>query len=273
MPSEKAVKHYFVDEAGDLTLFDKRKRAIVGKEGVSRCFMVGLVDLPDPDEVHRKLEELRKELLADPCFRGVPSMQPKANKTASQFHAKDDPPEVRRDVFQLLSSLDAKVLVVVKRKECLAKHCKDLHEKPGEKFNPDTVYDELIKINFYNKLHSADENRIVFARRGKHKREQALRKALVETKREFDEKWGKRPDPPNTVGSAYPSESAGLQVADYYLWAIQRMYERDEDRFFRLLEPQYRLIRDLDDTRNKEYGEYYNDKNKLTLEKMLPVTS
>lgn len=112
----KGVKHFFVDEAGDLTLFDKRKRIVVGNEGVSRCFIVGLVDLPDPEGAHKKLEELRHELLADPYFRGVPSMQRNARKTAICFHAKDDLPEVRREVFRLLPSLDAKVLVAIKRK-------------------------------------------------------------------------------------------------------------------------------------------------------------
>ncbi len=190
------MKHYFVDEAGDLTLFDKRKRIVVGKEGVSRCFMVGLIDLPDPGEAHRKLEELRAELLADPYFRGVPSMQPQEKKTAVCFHANNDLPEVRREVFKLLPSIDAKVLIAIKRKSVLAERHRDLYEDTGEKFKPDTVYDELVKIVFYNKLHSADENRIVFARRGKAKREKALREALIETKCVFDEKWGKRPDPP-----------------------------------------------------------------------------
>lgn len=74
MTAERVVKHYFVDEAGDLTLFDRRKRIVVGKEGISNCFMVGLVDLPNPEEAHRKLEELRTGLLADPYFHGVPSM-------------------------------------------------------------------------------------------------------------------------------------------------------------------------------------------------------
>lgn len=182
-------------------------------------------------------------------------------------------PEVRREVFRLLPSLNARVLIAIKRKTALAEHHKDLYETTGEKFKPNAVYDELVKIVCYNKLHSANENRIVFARRGKSGREKALRHALIETKRKFDEKWGKHPDPPTDIRAAYPSEFAGLQVVDYYLWAIQRMYERKEDRFFRLLQPQYRLIRDIDDLRNKPYGEYYNDKNELTLEKMLPVAS
>lgn len=235
--------------------------------------MVALVDLPDPGEAHEKLEELRGELLADPYFRDVPSMQPEQKKTASCFHANNDLPEVRREVFKLLPSFDAKVLVAIKRKDVLVEYYKDLYERTGEKFKTNVVYDELVKIVCYNKLHSADENRIVFARLGKAKREKALREALLETKQAFDRKWGKKPDPPIHIEASYPTESAGLQIADYYLWALQRMYERQEDRFFRLLEPQYRLIRDLDDTRNKPYGEYYKDSNKLRLEKMLPVIS
>lgn len=273
MTSESTVKHYFVDEAGDLTLFDKRGRIVVGEQGISKCFMAGLVDLPDPEEAHRKLEELRAELLADPYFRGVPSMQSEQKKTAVCFHANNDLSEVRREVFKLLPSFNAKVLIAIKRKSVLAAHYKDLWESKGEKFKPDAVYDELVKIVCYNKLHSADENRVVFARRGKAKREKALRDALIETKRTFDERWGKRADPPTLISPAYPTQSAGLQVADYYLWAIQRMYERQEDRFFHLLESQYRLVRDLDDTRNKPYGEYYKDSNKLELQKILPVTS
>lgn len=267
------IKHYFVDEAGDLTLFDKRRRIVVGKEGVSRCFMMGLVDLPDPEDAHRKLEELRKELLNDPYFRGVPSMQPEAKKTAACFHANNDLPEVRREVLKLLPSLNAKVLVAIKRKNVLAEYHKQLYENTGEKFKTNAVYDELVKIVFYGKLHSADENRIVFARLGKAKREKALREALIETKQTFDKRWGRKPDPLTCIEAAYPTESAGLQIADYYLWALQRMYEKQEDRFYSLLQDQYRLIRDLDDTRNKPYGEYYKDSNKLDLQKMLPVAS
>ncbi len=82
MTADKTTKHYFVDEAGDFNLLDKKGGIIVGNPGVSFCFMVGLVDLPDPRLAHTKLEELRQELLNDPRFRDAPSMQPKAKKTA-----------------------------------------------------------------------------------------------------------------------------------------------------------------------------------------------
>lgn len=60
-------------------------------------------------------------------------------------------------------------------------------------------------------------------------------------------------------------ESAGLYAADYFLWALQRFHEREEDRFLEYLWPSFRLVRDLDDTRHYKYGEYYTQKKPLTL--------
>ena len=49
------------------------------------------------------------------------------------------------------------------------------------------------------------------------------------------------------------------------------MFERGEDRFFHLLAPAYRLVMDLDGTRNNPYGEWYSDYNPLELKKIKPV--
>lgn len=53
---------------------------------------------------------------------------------------------------------------------------------------------------------------------------------------------------------------------DYLLWALQRLYERGEDRYVELMWPAFRLVHDIDDTRETKYGEYYTEKNPLTLE-------
>ncbi len=38
-------KNYFVDEAGDLTLFNKKGKIILGSEGVSNFFILGVLKL------------------------------------------------------------------------------------------------------------------------------------------------------------------------------------------------------------------------------------
>jgi hypothetical protein len=56
------------------------------------------------------------------------------------------------------------------------------------------------------------------------------------------------------------------------LWALQRLLERGEDRYFKYLAPAFRLVIDRDDTRQQGYGEYYTaSSNPLSLEKLMPV--
>jgi len=49
-------------------------------------------------------------------------------------------------------------------------------------------------------------------------------------------------------------------VADYCLWALQRLYTRGEDRFLSLIWPKVSLIVDADDTSEKPYGTYHTRK-------------
>ena len=111
------VKHYFVDEAGDPVLFDARGRVLIGTAGCSRYFAVGLLDVADPIALGADLNKLRADLLADPYFKDVPSMQPDERKTALYFHAKDDLPEVRREVFKLLQRHPVRFSAVVRDKQ------------------------------------------------------------------------------------------------------------------------------------------------------------
>lgn len=266
----KQIHHYFVDEAGDLTLFDKKGRQIVGTPGVSRFFMVGVAHLSCPKRADIELGNLRSRLLADPYFKGVPSMQPHTRKSAICFHASKDLPEVRREVFSVLPNLWAKVQVAIRRKKELATDAKSSYEKFGTKFSANDIYDGLVKRLFKNLLHKADENRIIVARRGKADRLEALNSAIYHAKLNFEKKWNIKARSQISISSAHSHEFIGLQVIDYYLWALQRLYERGEDRFFNLLAPRYRLIMDVDDKREKPYGQWYTDQNPLTAQKIKP---
>jgi hypothetical protein len=270
MGEPEVIHHYFVDEAGDTTLFSKRGRVLVGTEGCSSVFMLGLAHIPDPDGVTQKLDQLRMELLSDPYFKNVPSMQLEEKKTAIAFHAKNDLPEVRREVFKLIATLGVQVFVAIRRKSNLAEiGIKARQHGAKAMIGPDQIYDDLVKRILKHRLHIADRNSIVFARRGKSARIAALASAIERAKTNFAKQHAAHAkDIPTDIEALYPSQCASLQVVDYYLWAIQRMYERGEDRFFDLLRPDYRLIMDLDDHRRKPYGEWYDSRNQLTLQKM-----
>ncbi|MEH1998934.1 MAG: DUF3800 domain-containing protein [Nostoc sp.] len=266
---EKAnIRHYFVDEAGDLTFFDKKGRIIVGQPGASKFFMVGIAQICQSEQVILELAELRTQLCNDPRFKDIPSMQPSANKTAITFHAKDDHHDVRLEVFKLMQTFEVKIFVAIKCKAELALATQKTYEALSKKINQDDIYDDLVKRLFKDRLHKASANHIVFARRGKTTREEALQQAINQAKKNFETKWQICSDSQTIIKPAYPSEFAGLQVVDYYLWALQRLYERQEEKYFFPLAQKYRMIMDLDDRRNKGYGEWYTDSNLLSLDKL-----
>jgi len=111
------LRSYFVDEAGDATIFDGRGRVLIGEPGCSRYFILGVLDVPNPAGLQDELNALRQSLLADPYFKKVPSMQADSRKTALMFHAKDDLPEVRREVFTVLKKYPLRFLAVVRNKQ------------------------------------------------------------------------------------------------------------------------------------------------------------
>ena len=96
---------------------------------------------------------------------------------------------------------------------------------------------DLVSRLFRNKLHKADRNEIVFAKHATWTRREALALAIKRAKANFERKTGLSSDKPTGIRAAEPHEFGGLQVVDYYLWALQRMYERREDRFFVTVHP------------------------------------
>jgi hypothetical protein len=58
----------------------------------------------------------------------------------------------------------------------------------------------------------------------------------------------------------YQQGSDRGQAVDYFLWALQRFYERREDRYLKFVWPAVKLVYDIDDIRQAKYGTYYTQK-------------
>lgn len=268
LPEQPVIRHYFVDEAGDPVLFNRKKQLVVGREGCSTYFILGKADVSQPVQVAAGLEMLRKNLLADPYFKGVPSMQPEQKKTSLAFHAKDDLPEIRREVFHWLASQQVRFYAVIRDKRVIAQKVREHNaKKPTYRYHPNQLYDRCVSQLFRERLHQHDGYRIYFARRGSSDRTEALAKALGAARTSFYQKWGIAGIAPIEILDADSRTVVCLQVADYFLWALQRFYERGEDRFLNLLGSSIGLIHDVDDTRSSGAGTYYTQRNPLTLEK------
>ena len=266
MGKSPVIRKYHVDEAGDATLFAPKGKVIVGSEGCSRYFILGVLDIADPDALNTDLEILRARLLADPYFKKVPSMQPEGQKTALAFHAKDDVPEVRREVFTLLMKYELRFFAIVRDKLRVVEYVQQRNKNElGYRYHPNELYDYMVRRLFKNLLHKDDGYEIYFSKRGKEDRTAALKQALDKARERFTAQWGILSSAPITVYPRIPPGCGGLQAVDYFMWSLQRFYERREERYMELLWPAFHLVHDLDDTRENAYGRYYTQKKPLTL--------
>jgi len=265
--------HSFVDEAGDPTLFGSKRGSgvIVGNEGCSKFFIMGKLEVADPESLAAKLNDLRHELLADPYFAGVESFKHERSKTAHGFHANNDLPEVRYQVFKLLRELGADLgfHAVVADKMVLAKReTKRREQYPNARYHENSVYDGLIR-ELYGKFHRlADEYHIWIARRGKSDRNKALRQAIEDAEKDFESKFGFGRDAEWYINVSDPNTTVCLQAVDYFLWAVQRFYERQEVRFIDMMWPQIGEIHDLD--HGKRGGTFFKGDDRLTLDAAFP---
>jgi hypothetical protein len=264
LSTRNAMRTYYVDEAGDGTLFDAKGRVIAGAEGCSNYFILGMLDIAAPEALAQEMEVLRCKLLDDPYFRGVPSMQPGARKTALAFHAKDDVAEVRREVFALLLRQDLGFYAVVRNKHKVIEYVRQRNEQEsGYRYQPNDLYDYMVRRLFRSLLHKDDSYSIYFSKRGKQDRTAALQLALEQTREQFSRTSGIQSTAPIKVLPRAPGDCPGLQTVDYFLWALQRLCERREDRYVEYLRPAFRMVHDLDDTRQSRHGVYYTKKRPL----------
>lgn len=254
------TKHRFLDEAGDTTFHGKGKKLIVGNEGVSKSFIIGMVKFRQPlPELRKAILEMQKEVERDSYYKGVPSILKKAEKGGYFFHAKDDLPEVRRTFFDFIKKVDCSFEAIVARKIpdiFIKKH----NSKEAE------FYADILSHLLKNKLELGDRLVLNIAKRGNTTRHTTLLLALDKATRRFKIKHPEK----NIETKVFFNIQSQIQeplltIADYFCWAIQRVFERGEVRFYEYLIDKISLVIDLYD-RDKWEGSrnYYTKKNPLT---------
>jgi len=257
--AEEKTTNFFVDESGDPTFFNRDGECIVGRAGCSRILVLGFVATDDPSAIRKGLASLRADMLADPYFKGVPSLA----KTARVFHANDDIPEVRERVYRFISGLDIRAELIVARK-VLALFRKHHHSREGE------FYDDIVSKLFHGKLHLSRRNVIYFAKRGSSSRQRPLEEAIGKAISGFEQRWETRVETETRVLVQRPMEEPCLQVIDYVNWAVYRAFERREMRFFEVIREKVRMICDVYDT-DRYPGNFYTSRNPFDVDKTSPL--
>ena len=250
---------FFVDESGDPAFYDRKGNLIAGQAGCSPILLLGFVETNDPKRLRKALLALQQEIVGDPYFEGVPSLA----KTAIAFHAKDDLPEVRYKVYQLLATLDFKAQFIVARKiEPVFRNNFQAKES--------AFYDHLVAQLFKNALHRYQDNRIFFAKRGSRSRQAPLQQAIQRGVQEFETTWHTKVATNISVQAQVPSDEPCLSIIDYMNWAVYRTFTRGEMRYYRTVEDKVSLLVDSYD-HAKYPKNWYTRKNPFDTSKITPL--
>jgi hypothetical protein len=263
--SDTTAKHYFVDEAGDPNLFGSRGKVLVGQGGARVSLSWASSTLKMFPRFPKNYSIFGSAFWRIPILRTCLQCNLRSEKTALLLHAKDDLPEVRREVFNLLLNQKIRFSAVVRDKLQVLSYVRKRNETdPDYRYNPNELYDFMVRRLFKERLHQHGVYRICFARRGASDRTQALTAGLERARLRFAAQKGIYSNPKIEVVPASPVREVTLQAVDYFLWALQRTFEKNEDRFLTLLWPKCSLVIDVDDTREKGYGTYYTKQKPLT---------
>lgn len=261
MPKHKDY-HRFLDESGDTVFFGKGKKIIVGEDGVSKCFILGMVKFrTDLDHLRSVIVNLQKDVSNDEYLKGIPSIIKKINAGGYFFHAKDDVPEVRERFFKLLKTLNCSFEAIVARK------VPDLFMNKHES-NEAFFYADVLSHLLKNKFRKHEKLVLNIAGRGSSTKNKNLTLALEKAKERFA---SQNPDKVLRTRVVFnvnnQTNEPLLNVADYFCWSIQNVFERGNTRFYDYLQDKVSTVIDLYDF--ESYGRsgwpnYYGPRNPLT---------
>lgn len=256
------VYHRFLDETGDTTFYGKGRKLIVGQQGVSLSFGLGVLRIDRPlAEVRREVRALQEQVEADPLLNTIPSVQKRIASGGFFFHACKDSPDVRTVLFHYLRNLPCEAELVVARK--IPTLFEKQHHGREEEF-----YADLLAHLIKSRLKRAGTLVLNVAERGSSTREKVLTEALRLATERAAKKWGGENLKARVVFNVQtPRTEPLLTVSDYLCWAVQRVFEQGDVRHYNYLAEKIRLVVDLYDREKYEGSRnFYDKRNPLTAE-------
>ncbi len=243
VPQPLPTAHRFIDEVGDTTFFGDGKEIILGTKGVSLVFglVIVRIDRP-PDEVSKEIIALHRQVETDPLLNTIPSVIKRVSRGGFFFHACKGSDDVRTVFLHYLRTLPCEAEVIVARK--IPSLFSRKHHGKDDEFYAD-VLSHLIK----NRLKRPQRLVLNIAQRGSSTRTKVLDEALAKALGRAGKHW-----PPDQLqaeiifNTQTPLTEPLLTVPDYIGWAVQRVFEKGEIRFYDYLREKIRLVVDLYDS-------------------------
>lgn len=262
-------EHRFLDEAGDTTFYGKGKVPIVGQQGVSKCFILGMLKINEPlEDVRMEILNLQTAIEQDPYFQGVPSIHRRKEKGGFYLHANDDLPEIRRMAYELIRTINCSFEAVVARK------IYGIFERKHNR-NEAEFYADMLSHLLKNKLNKYDRLILNTASRSNCTTHSNLKRGLEKSvKRSILSNPGQANDCEVFFNVQEPTSEPILNITDYFCWAIQRVFEKGETRFYDFISNKVSQVIDIYDFENfrqpkGKSGAHYGKRRKLTTENLI----
>lgn len=246
---------YFVDESGDPNFLGKGKKDLLSTGAASLWFMVGYLELVDHKALTHRFATIRDEIAADEFINVIPSVR----HSLRFFHANKDCREVQERVFKALKATEFRFHAVVLRKRI----DQYLSKFRGKR---ECLYAYMVERLLETKLHLHPAIDVYFAKLDSVINETNMRGALEKAKERMLVKYPATKHGAIRIFMQQPHQLAGLQAVDYCLWAIHRVYNHRDFRYYHYLTDKISLVHDLS-CGTEYYGTYFNKRKLLTRER------
>ncbi|MCI6442620.1 MAG: DUF3800 domain-containing protein [Treponema sp.] len=224
--------YFYFDESGDPNILGHHGVNLLKEGKVSKTFSVGFISTRNPHDIQSKLENLRRELLADETLKAVPSI----SNLKNGFHANKDCAEVRREVFKLLKTLDFETYIIVAKKdEDLFRQKFNMNKKRIYKYLVTELVKDHIKNQNQIEMYFASMTGIVSPGTMQEAIDSALKAIYKENETQSK----------INIYVQQPSHTPLLQVVDYVLWTIFRFYEKGETRYMDFMKDKIKIVNDI----------------------------
>ena len=261
--------HHFLDEAGDSTFYGKGKIPIIGTNGVSNVFILGMLTVNEPlPQLRERIIELQKSVETNIYYKNIPSVVKRVEKGGFYFHAKDDIPELRKEFYDFILKTECSLQVVVGRKIVT------LFENKHNGNEPE-FYADLLSHLIADKLKEKGKLVLNIAEKGNSTKQQNLEEGLLKAKKIF---MNQSPDEVENSKvlfnvSKFVDEPL-LAISDYLCWTVQRIFEKGETRFYEYMQSKIPFVVDLYDEENAREGKnIYTKDNPLTEKNKVSTSS
>jgi len=239
MSDDQDKNYIFIDESGKPEVFSARGINLVEKNQASKFLVITAIRSNDQLDLQRKITAFRSELLNDSELTKIFS----SAYTLDAFHANRDYPQVMEKFYGFICTLDIKIdVMAVEKLKCFA----PLQQNPGKMYG--VMAGQLLK----NICHQSNNTEVIFSRKDSKLKLQKELEAEVEKVRLDYLQDHPRLDVKYSLSYFHNPHytHGGLQIADYISYAVFKVFEHSDRKWYELIKNKIGKIQDIC---NKKY--------------------